>query len=153
MLCELPHRIFSCVGTLINGEGQCHRENTLSYNRTHWLHHITLSHLRPSPTYICIYIYIYIEREISIYTYIDRICSKLPPNCFKNQSISLENISITFCILFCSTFAHFWTQLGPPNLGEQMFVIDVGSWSQLGAMMAPGPHQEAPRMPPGSIVS
>ena len=48
----------------------------------------------------------------------------------------------------------FGTKLDP-NLGEPMFVVMlvyVGSWSHLGAKMAPGPPQEAPKPPLGPIL-
>ena len=67
---------------LLQEERQCHSENTLSelsqeadvpkYRtyRSHWLHHITLSHLMQSPNYIyiytCLYLYTCVEPYVNI---------------------------------------------------------------------------------------
>ena len=82
-----------------------------------------------------------------------QVGTKLAPNRSKNRSKKQsKNLSH-----FVSTFGRLLLDFGAnlePKSRRKMFVMlaYVGSWSHLGAKMAPGPPQDPPRRPPGSIL-
>ena len=82
-----------------------------------------------------------------------QVGAKLAPNCSKNRSKNLSKKWSHVALIFCRILFEFGANLAP-NIGRKMFVmlVYVGSWSHLGAKMAPGPPQEAPKPPLGPIL-